>query len=69
MYGHHKDSTNVNLLLTEPSQVIEAVIGEDEQQRLAHVRKPSRGQVCFDLSRVLAEPATAEQRSSLAAVM
>ncbi len=23
MHGHHEDSTNVNLLLTEPSQVIE----------------------------------------------
>ncbi len=43
----------MGLLLTEPSQVIEAGPGEGEQQPLAHLRKPPRGQVCFDLSCVL----------------
>ena len=37
LLGHHEDSTKVGLLLTEPSQVIEA----------------GPGQVCFDLSCVL----------------
>ncbi len=40
----------MDLMLTEPSQVIEAGPGEGEQQRLARLRKPRRGQVCFDLS-------------------
>jgi hypothetical protein len=40
-------------MLTELSQVIEAGRGEGEQQRLVHLRKPRRGQVCFDLSCVL----------------
>jgi len=53
MQRHHEDSTKVNLLLTEPSQVIEADRGEGEQQRLVHLRKPRRGQVCFDISCVL----------------
>ena len=43
----------MGLLLTEPSQVIEAGPGEGEQQRLAHLRKSRPGQVCFDLSCVL----------------
>jgi hypothetical protein len=42
MPGYHRDSTNVNLLLTEPSQVIEAGPGEGEHQRLAPLRKPRR---------------------------
>ncbi len=40
-------------LLTERSQVIEAGPGEGEHQRLAHLWKPRRDQVCFDLSCVL----------------
>jgi hypothetical protein len=43
----------VGRLLTEPSQVIEADLGEGEHQRLAHLWKSRRGQVCFDLSCML----------------
>jgi hypothetical protein len=50
MHGHHEDITTVDLTLTEPSQVSEASPGEGEQQRIAHLRKPHPGQVCFDLS-------------------
>jgi hypothetical protein len=50
MHEHHEDITKVDLMLTEPSQVIEAGPGEGEQQRLAPLWKPRRGQVCFDLS-------------------
>jgi hypothetical protein len=53
MHGHHEDSTKVDLLLTAPSQVIEAGPGEGEHQRLAPLRKLRRGQVCFELSWVL----------------
>jgi len=53
MHGPHVDITKVGLLLTEPSQVIETGSGEGEQQSLAHLRKPRRGQFCFNLSCVL----------------
>jgi len=53
LHEHHQDITKVDLLLTEPSQVIEAGPEEGEQQKLALLRKPQRGQVCFDLSWVL----------------
>jgi hypothetical protein len=35
MHGHHKDITKVDFLLTESSQMIEAVPEEGEQQGLA----------------------------------
>jgi hypothetical protein len=53
MHGCHEDITKVEFMLTAPSQMIEAGSEEGEQQRLAHLRKPRRGQVCFDLSCVL----------------
>jgi hypothetical protein len=55
----------VDLMLTEPSQVIEAGPGEGEHQRLAPLRKPRRGQVCFDLSCVLiaGSPVSAKRAS------
>jgi len=43
----------VGHLLTEASQVIEAGPGEGEHRRLAHLWKPRRGQVYFDLSCML----------------
>ena len=37
MHGHHANITKVNLLLTEPSQVIEPGPGEGEQQAALHL--------------------------------
>jgi hypothetical protein len=42
MHGHNRDSTKVDLILTEPSQVIEVGLGEGEQQSLASVEAASR---------------------------
>jgi hypothetical protein len=41
MHGHNRDSTKVDLILTEPSQVIEVGLGEGEQQSLASVEAGS----------------------------
>jgi hypothetical protein len=37
MHEHHEDITKVALLLTEPSQVIEAGPGEGEPQAALHI--------------------------------
>jgi len=43
----------VDLMLTEPSQVSEASPGESGELWLVHLRKPRRGQICFNFSCVL----------------
>jgi hypothetical protein len=46
MPGHHANITKVNLLLTEPSQLIGGK-PEGGELWLAPLRKPPRGEACF----------------------
>jgi hypothetical protein len=52
MHEHHEDITKVDCTLTEPSHMIGGK-PEGGERWLAPLRKPRRGEGCFDLSWVL----------------